>query len=123
MDAPDYLRFVAALVFVLGLILALAWIARRSGLAPLSSRARPEEKRLDIVEVRSIDARRQLVIIRRDSVEHLLLLGPSGDVLIEGNIPARPSDEFNRVMQSQPQGLPWPRQAMAALRQVTGRRI
>ena len=32
MDSPDYWRFVAALVFVLGLILAVAWVVRRAGL-------------------------------------------------------------------------------------------
>jgi flagellar protein FliO/FliZ len=48
------------------------------------------EKRLDVVEQWSLDARRRLVLIRRDNVEHLIMTGGPVDLIIETGIePAR----------------------------------
>lgn len=43
-------------------------------------------KRLAIVEARNLDMRRRLVLIRRDDVEHLLVLGQDGDLVVERGI-------------------------------------
>jgi hypothetical protein len=48
------------------------------------------EKRLDLVEQMSIDARRRLVLIRRDDVEHLIMTGGPVDVVIETGIGEKP---------------------------------
>lgn len=93
MDMANYLQFVLALVFVLALIGVLAVLARRlgvGGLATTSSAGRG--RRLAVVEVRTLDARRRLVLIRRDDVEHLVILGPSSELLVERGIPAAPED-------------------------------
>jgi len=50
----------------------------------------PKERRLAYVERASIDAGRKLVLIRRDNVEHLLLIGGPIDLVIETGIPAEP---------------------------------
>ena len=47
--------------------------------------AKPE-KRLDVVEQWSMDARRKLILIRRDNVEHLIMTGGPVDVIIETGI-------------------------------------
>lgn len=92
MEPVDYLRFVASLLFVLALIGLIAWAVRRGGLAGglmrgLSlGRAGADARRLDVIEARAIDARRRLVLVRRDGVEHLLLLTPSGDTVVETGI-------------------------------------
>lgn len=49
------------------------------------------EKRLDIVDQTSLDARRRLVLIRRDNVEHLIMTGGPVDVVIETGIGALPA--------------------------------
>ena len=84
MDDPQlsYLRFILALVLVLGLIALLAFVARRFGLAARTTGARTG-RRLAISEILAVDARRRLVLFRRDDVEHLVLLGPTQDLLIE----------------------------------------
>ncbi len=48
-----------------------------------------------------LDAKRRLVLIRRDNKEHLLLLGPDGDTVIETDIPIvrRQLDETNEAHQ------------------------
>lgn len=94
-----YVRFVLALLFVLGLIGLLAFVLRRFGLGGVRispafrGKARNAERRLAVVEVATVDARHRLVLLRRDGVEHLVLLGHNGDLLIEKDIvpPETPS--------------------------------
>jgi flagellar protein FliO/FliZ len=85
----EYLRFVLALILVLGLILLLAWAMRRFGAGGLT---RPGSKRrLHVVETAVAGPRHRLVLVRRDQTEHLLLLGPSGDIIVEQGIAAPPN--------------------------------
>lgn len=42
--------------------------------------------RLGVVDVFSLDAQRQLVIVRRDNVEHLLMIGGPNDLVVEPQI-------------------------------------
>lgn len=86
MDFTTLIRFAAALAAVLGLILLLAALARRYGLGNRVRTTGSTERRLGVVESLSLDARRQLVLIRRDGVEHLILAGPQGETVIETNI-------------------------------------
>ncbi|WP_313387928.1 flagellar biosynthetic protein FliO [Rhodospirillum rubrum] len=78
----SYLRFVLALVFVLGLIFALAYLLRRAG-GGMMGRSRRGGRRLSVVEATALDPKRRLVLVRRDGVEHLLLVGGATDVVIE----------------------------------------
>lgn len=86
MDIANYLQFGAALALVLGLIGLAAWAARRFGLGGPLPRTRGRNRRLSVVEVTSLDPKRRIALVRRDGVEHLLLLGPSGDVVVERGI-------------------------------------
>lgn len=93
MDAGDYTRFILALLFVLGLIGLLAAGVRRFGLGlPQTPIRRGQEKRLGLVEVMPIDAKRRLVLFKRDDVEHLVILGPNAEILVE-TIPAQRDGE------------------------------
>lgn len=89
MDLGVYFRFLLALAFVLGLIMALAWAARRFGFggsfAALRNRA---AGRLSVSEALMLDSKRRLVLVRRDNREHLLILGPTGETVVETGIPA-----------------------------------
>jgi len=90
MDSPDYLRFLAALVFVLALLGGFAWLARRFGLAPRATATKSAVKRLSVSEILPLDARRRLLLIRRDNVEHLVLIG-DGETVIEQGITPPPA--------------------------------
>ena len=87
MDLGDYFRFLIALVFVHALIGLLAWLARRAGLGGRVPH-RGGDKRIGVTEVSAIDGKRRVVLVRRDDVEHLVLLGPQQDVVIETGIAA-----------------------------------
>ena len=87
MEVMDYFRFLLALVFVLGLIGLLATLARRAGLGFPAAAIKPGNKRrLSVVEVTAIDGRRRMVLVRRDDVEHLLLISPTSETVIERGI-------------------------------------
>ena len=86
MEYDLYLRFLLTLAFVLGLIAALTWAARRFGLAGTLTARKSRNTRLAVVEAVMIDAKRRLVLIRRDDREHLLLLGPAGEIVVESGI-------------------------------------
>ena len=75
----------ALIAFGLFLLIMLLWRL----LAGSRTRAqRASEARLAIVEAAEVDQRRRLVLIRRDGVEHLIMIGGPGDVVIETGIGA-----------------------------------
>lgn len=79
-------RFVVAFAIVLLLIGATFWLIRRFGNERgTTSAARGRQPRLGVIDVTEVEGRR-LVLIRRDNVEHLILVGSSGDLVIEQNI-------------------------------------
>lgn len=88
MDFDIYLRFMFALILVLALIGALTWAARRFGFGSQLTPNAGKSPRLSVVEVRALDSRRKLVLLRRDTCEHLVLLGPTQDLHLEGAIVA-----------------------------------
>lgn len=73
----------AALVAVLALIGVAAWMLRRAG--PWPRVAAPGQGRLHVVESLVLDPRRRLVVVRLDTVEHLLVLGPEGTTVVGRN--------------------------------------
>lgn len=77
----QFLRFFLALVFVLALMGGLAVCLRRLENVKYLRAAR--ERRLAVVETLAVDARRKLVLVRKDGREHLLILGANGETLIE----------------------------------------
>lgn len=84
---PDAGRFVIAFVLVLGLIGAGTLLWRRFGVGPLSPLGpRGRQARLAVIDAAAVDARRRLVLIKRDNVEHLLMIGGPTDIVVESNI-------------------------------------
>ena len=91
MDTMLLIKFVSAFVFVIALMLLLQWALKRTGLAG-SFATNTGKRRLKIVEFMPLDHRRRLVLVRRDDREHLLMLGPQGETVVETGIPAAPDN-------------------------------
>lgn len=85
-ELPTPVNFVIAFAFVLLLIGAAAWLVRRFGATRIDTTARGRQPRLAVIDSAAVDGRRKLVIIRRDNVEHLLMIGGPSDVVVETNI-------------------------------------
>ena len=88
MDLATLPRFILALAVVLALIVGLSWLLRRYG-AGLRIAPGVRGQRIGVVAFSPVDGKRRLVLIRRDNVEHLVLLGPTTETVIETGIPAR----------------------------------
>ena len=82
------IKFVAAFAVVLVLIFAAMWIFRfiRGAGLGIGGSGRSRQPRLAVLDFTDVDSRRRLVLIRRDNVEHLILLGGPTDVVVETNI-------------------------------------
>mgnify|MGYP006289061411 FL=1 len=87
-DSSTYAQAVLALIFVIGLILLVAWAVRRFGIGGRFAPPPGSRRRLQIVEVAPVDARNKLVMVRRDEIEHLLLVGAGDPVVVERGIGA-----------------------------------
>ena len=101
MAIDAYFQFALALVFVLALIGLLAWLAKRFGVAGAFMRPRVS-RRLSVVESLPLDARHRLILLRRDEVEHLVMLGHGGDSLIESGIEPPPEPAKPEVITLRP---------------------
>jgi hypothetical protein len=85
MQAP--LTFFLAFVAVLALIGVAAWLVRRFAGNRLGANAnRGRMPRLAVIDAAAVDGRRRLVLVRRDNVEHLLMIGGPTDIVVEPNI-------------------------------------
>ena len=124
-ELPTPVNFVIAFVFVLLLIGAAAWLVRRFGTTNIDPAARGRQPRLAVIDSAAVDGRRKLVIIRRDNVEHLLMIGGPSDVVVETNIvraaagATRDTPAARNGADAMPRALPdptpWPLQPEPAL--------
>ncbi len=86
-ETPLAVRFSFAFLIMLGLIGTAAWAVRRFATARLGSdSSRGRAPRLAVIDTANVDERRRLILVRRDSVEHLLMIGGSIDIVVEANI-------------------------------------
>jgi flagellar protein FliO/FliZ len=85
MEFQNVLIYAGAAVVLLLVFLIAMLIARSSSGGVRGRRG----QRLAVTEYHDIDKIRRLVLIRRDRVEHLVLIGPHHDMVIESGIGAQ----------------------------------
>jgi flagellar protein FliO/FliZ len=108
---PDAARFFVAFLLVLGLIGAAAFLWRKFGTGTLATTGpRGRQPRLAVIDAASVDGRRRLVLVRRDNIEHLLMIGGPTDIVVEPNI-NRAGANANREPRPIPVGDVPPRQS------------
>jgi flagellar protein FliO/FliZ len=110
-DLSVPVKFLIAFVTVLAMLGVGGYLMRRF------SGPRGRQPRLAMIDAAGVDGRRQLVLVRRDNVEHLLLIGGPTDVVIESNVdrtgtPATPPAPV-RDPQASPPLKPTPRQTLS----------
>jgi flagellar protein FliO/FliZ len=123
-DGSSGLKILIAAVVVLVLLALAVWLVRRfSGGRLGGGTTRGRQPRLAVIDQATVDGRRRLVLIRRDNVEHLLIIGGPTDVVVEQNIlraaavqrdvvPARPAAATDTLPRAVPLGddTAWPLQ-------------
>lgn len=88
-DGMQLLKFVASLGFVLALMMGLGIIMRRVN-ANAGLGLANQKRRLKMVEALSLSPRHRMILVRRDGVEHLVILGPAGETVVETGITPPP---------------------------------
>jgi len=78
----------ALAVVIVGIVLVLWLLKLLQGATGRATRGR--NRRLAVVESLALDPKRQLLIIRRDNVDHLILTGGAQDLVIETGIAVDP---------------------------------
>lgn len=79
---------VVAVALIVFFLVARAWRKRNGGLPPRGARHRGP--RLAVLDTAAVDQRRRLILVRRDDVEHLIMIGGPTDLVIESRIGAEP---------------------------------
>lgn len=90
MDMVVFLKFLAALIFVLSLMGLLSFALKR--IKPSGFSSKSGRRRIEIIEVLPLDVRRRAVLLRRDDTEHLVILSSSGETVVETQIKRSQSD-------------------------------
>ncbi len=81
------IKLVLAFVIIFGVLALALWLLRRFGGQRLgNAAARGRQPRLAVIDQANVDSRRRLILVRRDNVEHLLMIGGPSDVVVEPNI-------------------------------------
>jgi flagellar protein FliO/FliZ len=91
-DPNTIILAIATILFVVALAALMVWAFRTfvTGRPSAHGFLRPRDRRLGVVETASVDARRKLILVRRDDVEHLIITGGPVDMVIETGIKGRP---------------------------------
>jgi Flagellar biosynthesis protein, FliO len=83
--APAVLWTLLALV-VLVIVLVVVRIVRSMTFGTFVAGGRNRKTRLAVMDAAAVDSQRRLVLVRRDDVEHLILIGGPTDVVVERDI-------------------------------------
>ena len=76
----------AGLLVAIALILAIIYRVAFGHRLRVPGGGRARQPRLGLVDAFSLDGQRQLVLLRRDNVEHLVMIGGPNDILVESQI-------------------------------------
>jgi len=79
-------QFVVAIIVVIVLFAIIAAFARQRNRNAGPAHARGRQPRLAVMDVAIVDDRRKLLLIRRDDVEHLVMIGGPSDLVVESAI-------------------------------------
>lgn len=92
MEWHSIVQAVLSLIFVIGLLLLTLWIFKYcelKGLKCRMMRSLNRDQRLEVLEMRRLDAKNTLVLFRCDNREMLLLLGSSANMILQEHLPSR----------------------------------
>lgn len=91
---PVAVKLVMLTIVLVAMLMLVFWVFRKFVGSPAIKAARGRQPRLAVTDAANLDDKRRLVLVRRDDVEHLVMIGGATDILIESNIiraaPSRP---------------------------------
>lgn len=119
---PDFVRAILwtlVALIVLVIVLVVVKLIRSMTFGTFVAGGRNRKTRLAVMDATAVDSHRRLVLVRRDDIEHLLLIGGPTDVVVERDIrlvaPRRPVLTGSSGQQAAPGQKPHSPQASAPL--------
>ncbi len=128
--ATGAMLVIVTLAIVIAFAILFA-IYRSFSTSGVGNNRRTRQARLAVMDAAAVDSKRRLVLIRRDDVEHLVMIGGPSDIVVEQNIKRQQVAHPGKVQQtsrpaappaaskSQPQAAAPPSQAGQKLPEVT----
>jgi hypothetical protein len=99
--APALMWTALALLALVVVLLALR-VFRSFTFGTFVAGGRNRKPRLAVIDATAVDNQRRLVLVRRDDVEHLILIGGTSDIVVEAGIEATPHAEQPTVAEKGP---------------------
>nr|WP_206116999.1 flagellar biosynthetic protein FliO [Rhizobium laguerreae] len=84
------------------LLIIVLWVIRSRAPSPFVRGGRNRQPRLQVLDAAAVDARRRLVLVRRDEVEHLIMIGGPSDIVIESRILPAAAEQPESAIRPQP---------------------
>nr|WP_204347604.1 flagellar biosynthetic protein FliO [Rhizobium laguerreae] len=84
------------------LLIIVLWVIRSRAPSPFVRGGRNRQPRLQVLDAAAVDARRRLVLVRRDDVEHLIMIGGPSDIVIESRILPATAEQPDSAIRPQP---------------------
>ncbi|WP_322886391.1 flagellar biosynthetic protein FliO [Sinorhizobium medicae] len=96
---------IAAGAVAIGLLClaAVLWLIRNKPSSPFVRGGKNRQPRLAVLDAAAVDTRRRLVLVRRDDVEHLIMIGGPTDIVIESRIAPEQESPGPANLQSKPE--------------------
>lgn len=85
-QAAGFITAITVVAIGLLALFAVLWVIRNRASSTFIRGGRNRQPRLAVLDAAAVDARRRLVLVRRDGTEHLILIGGPTDVVIESGI-------------------------------------
>lgn len=93
-----------AIALLLFFLVLRAW--RQRGTRAFLRGGKNRRPRLAVLDAAAVDPRRRLVLVRRDDVEHLILIGGPSDVVVESGIGASGGADIQALLPAATAGFP-----------------
>ena len=93
---------IAGVGIALACLVAVLRFIRNRGPLPFLRASRGRENRLQVLDSIPVDTRRRLVLVRRDNVEHLIMIGGPTDVVVESRIVAEGDADHDDIPETFP---------------------
>lgn len=109
-NASRFMIAAGAVAIGLLCLVAVLRLMRNKPSSPFVRGGKNRQPRLAVLDAAAVDTRRRLVLVRRDDVEHLIMIGGPTDIVIESRIAPREKARFRpRFRRSRKKRRPAPR--------------
>lgn len=102
-NASRFMIAAGAVAIGLLCLVAVLRLMRNKPSSPFVRGGKNRQPRLAVLDAAAVDTRRRLVLVRRDDVEHLIMIGGPTDIVIESRIAPEGESPVPATLQAEPE--------------------